>query len=282
MNYLFDYHIHSNFSTDGNDSVFEICKKAIKMGLKEIAITDHFEPTLNNSDYPEYKPYDYWLDIALANEYYKKELKVKLGVELGQPHLFMDTSSALVKQIPYDYVIGSAHKFPDGKDCSEIDYTDYQIDDICEMYLKQLKQLAKDADFDCIGHLDLIKRYCTNIYGNRVTLAIKKELLTEAFKILISRGKGIEINTSGIRQAPKETMPGIDVLKIYKEAGGEILTLGSDSHFAKDVGKGIKKAIDNAREAGFNYLTVFNSRKPEWISINGNKDKIFLENKKIM
>jgi histidinol-phosphatase (PHP family) len=277
MDYLFDYHIHSSHSTDGNDTVFEICKAAIKRGLREIVVTDHFEPTINNRSYPIYKPYDYWLDVALANEYYKKELKVKIGVELGQPHLFLDTSGALTKQIPYDYVIGSAHKFPSGLDCSEINYLDYNIEDICNIYLLELKELAETADFDCIGHFDLIKRYCTNIYNKRITLSVQLELLTEVFKILIAKGKGIEINTSGFRQTPKETMPGVDVLRIYRELGGEILTLGSDAHYAKDVGAGIQTAIENAKEAGFKYLTLFDSRKPEWVSICDSKDRIFIE-----
>lgn len=282
MDYLFDYHIHSFHSTDGHDSIFEICKRAIKIGLKEIVITDHFEPTPTNIDYTPYKPYDYWLDVALANEYYKKDLRVKIGVELGQPHLFMASSEALTKSLPYDYVIGSAHKFPTGMDCSEINYMDYSIEDICELYLNQLKELAKTADFDCIGHLDLIKRYCTETYGQRITLAVQRELLSEVFKILIARGKGIEINTSGLRQFPKETMPGVDVLKIYRDLGGEILTLGSDAHFAKDVGKGIKVAVENAKQAGFRYLTLFNSRNPEWININDSKDHIFIENLNII
>lgn len=282
MNYLYDYHIHSCHSTDGYDEVAEICKAAIKNGLKEIIITDHFEPTINDPSYSKYKPYDYWLDVALANAYFKDYLKVKIGVELGQPHLFMDSSLALTKLIPYDYVIGSAHKFPTGIDCSEINYHAYTIEDVCELYLNQLKELATIADFDCIGHLDLIKRYCTKIYKKRISLSVQTELLTQVLKILIARGKGIEINTSGLRQAPEDTMPGIDILRIYRELGGEILTLGSDAHLAKDVGAGIQIALENAREAGFHHLTLFDSRKPEWIRISDSKNHVYIDNRSII
>ena len=69
------------------------------------------------------------------------------------------------------------------------------------------------------------------------------------------------------RQTPKEAFPGFDVLKLYKALGGEILTIGSDAHIAEDVGKGLKEAVGMARAAGFRYITVFNRRKPGWVSI---------------
>jgi histidinol-phosphatase (PHP family) len=104
-------------------------------------------------------------------------------------------------------------------------------------------------------------------YNKRITLMVQYELLKEVLKLIISKGKGIEINTSGLRQAPMETMPGVDVLKFYHELGGEILTIGSDAHRAEDVAEGIDTAIENAKQAGFKHLTIFNNRKPEWVPI---------------
>ena len=135
------------------------------------------------------------------------------------------------------------------------------------MYINQIKQMVTLADFDCVGHLDLIKRYSTKTYNTRITLIVQYELLKEVLKLIISKGKGIEINTSGLRQAPRETMPGVDVLKLYHELGGEILTIGSDAHRAEDVAEGIDIAIENAKQAGFKHLTVFNNRKPEWVPV---------------
>ncbi|KZL90353.1 histidinol-phosphatase [Clostridium magnum DSM 2767] len=106
--------------------------------------------------------------------------------------------------------------------------------------------------------------------------------MKEVFKILISKGKGIEINTSELRQAPKETMPGIDVLKLYRELGGDVLTIGSDAHYAQDVSKGLDIAIESAKQAGFKYLTLFNNRIPEYIRIDHNNDFYYISNKKII
>lgn len=267
MQYKCDYHIHTNRSGDGKCTIDEVCESAIKKGLKEIALTEHFEPISTDKDYEFYKPLICREEVNKANEIYNGRLKIKMGLELGQPHLFLENSRAVVKKTSFDYIIGSAHKLPGDTDFSHVDYNIISMEEACQMYINQVKELVSLVDFDCVGHLDLVKRYSTSTYKKRVTLMIQYELLKEVLKLIISKGKGIEINTSGLRQAPKETMPGVDVVSLYHELGGEILTIGSDAHRAADVAEGIDTAIENAKQAGFKYLTIFNERKPQWISI---------------
>ncbi|MGE5633533.1 MAG: histidinol-phosphatase HisJ family protein [Caulobacteraceae bacterium] len=272
MNYLMDYHVHSTHSIDGHSTIMELCRSAISKGINEIVITDHFEPYDGNGGCPQYDQKHYWIEAIKARKVFKGRLQVKMGVELGQPHLFPESSEAVLADFPYDYVIGSVHKFPGGKDASELDYSAISEEDACSMYLTQLKQLIAWNNFDCIGHLDLIKRYSVGTYGRNISLVCQYDLLREVLKAAIVKGKGIEINTSGLRQTPRETMPGLDVLRLYKELGGEVLTIGSDAHFASDVGKGVPEALDMAREAGFKFITVFKDREPQWIRISGEKN----------
>lgn len=267
MQFKYDYHIHTIRSGDGKSTLGEVCESAIRKGIKEIAVTEHFEPILADKDYKFYEPLICREEVIKANEIYKGKLKIKMGVELGQPHLFLESTNRMLKKTSFDYIIGSAHKLPGDTDVSRLDYRVISIEDACQIYINEIRELVSLADFDCVGHLDLIKRYSTSIYKTRITLMTKYELLKEVLKLIISKGKGIEINTSGLRQLPKETMPGVDVLKLYRELGGEVLTIGSDAHRAVDVAEGIDTALENAREAGFKYLTIFNERKPEWISI---------------
>ena len=277
MNYLVDYHIHSNHSPDGHNSIMELCESALRNGLREIAVTDHFEPSVKDEYSLFYDQKSYWSDMVKARKAFKGKLNIKLGVELGQPHLFPKPSEAILSNFPYDYVIASVHKLPAGMDVSEIDYRDVSEEEICEIYLKQLLNLIKWNNFDCVGHLDLIKRYSAAVYGKNLTLTCCYELLKEVLQLVVESGKGIEINTSGLRQTPKETMPGLDVLKLYKKLGGEILTVGSDAHYEGDLGKGIAEAVELAREAGFQYITLFNGRTPEWIGIAKGKNTLSSE-----
>lgn len=275
--YLYDYHTHSTKSTDGHNSVVEMCKSALEMGLKEIAITDHFEPTRKNENYSFYDPKDNLLEILETRNFFEKHLKIKFGIELGQPHIYSKSSREILENNPFDYVLASAHKMSDDVDFGELNYSKIDVDYYCRIYLKELKKLAEWNLFDCIAHLDLVKRYSAK-YGVEIKLIDYKEELEEILKILINNGKGIEINSSGLRQHAKKCLPDLDIVKFYRELGGEIITIGSDAHYAVDVGKGIKEAIEIAKIANFKYITIFNNRKPEFVKITDNKSIYYTKN----
>ncbi|OGO80586.1 MAG: histidinol phosphate phosphatase [Clostridiales bacterium GWC2_40_7] len=265
--YLYDYHMHSVNSSDGKNTISEMCVKAIASGLKEIAVTDHFEPSSGNEKYPYYKPGSYFLDMLKARLVYGKEIKIKYAVELGQPHLYPEYSQKLIEAYPYDYVLASIHRMRDNRDFGDIAYNPENVYFYCIKYLNELKSLAQWNKFDCIGHLDLVKRYASN-FCTKANFMDYKERLEEILKILIQNGKGIEINTSGLRQSADECLPGLDIISFYRKLGGEIITVGSDAHIAEDVGKGINEAIEIAKLAGFYYITVYTNRQPFMIKIS--------------
>ncbi|MDV3429282.1 MAG: histidinol-phosphatase HisJ family protein [Bacillota bacterium] len=273
--YFYDYHVHSNYSSDGSNTIKEVCESAVKSGLNEIAVTDHFEPTSMNQGYEQYTPKTILKDILEARKIYSGRIKIKHGVELGQPHLYPKYSEILLKENPYDFVLASVHKMNNDVDFSELNYHNIDVPLYCMKYLSELKQLAEWNKFDCVGHLDLVKRY-GSLYRIKINLMDYKDELEEIFKILIKNGKGIEINTSGLRQAAKSCLPDLNIVSFYRQLGGEIITVGSDSHYAKDAGKGIYEGIEIAKNAGFKYMTVFSQRKPEFIKIDNNKDDFMI------
>jgi histidinol-phosphatase (PHP family) len=264
---MYDYHMHSNHSSDGRDSINSLCIAAVKKGLKEIAISDHFEPTAGNEHYPFYDPEKYFGEIAEANHLLKGIINVRSAVELGQPHNFPEYSEKLIKNYSYDYVLASAHKMADNNDFGDLFYSPENLSDQCIKYLDELEELAKWNKFDCIGHLDLVKRYAANFNLNP-RLMDYNERLEVILKIVIKNGKGIEVNTSGLRQASRECLPDLDILSFYRELGGEIVTLGSDAHNSADVGKGIADAVELLKEAGFEYLALFEKGKPSMIRMS--------------
>jgi len=273
--YLYDYHTHSNHSTDGKDNINSMCIAAVKKGLKEIAISDHFEPTRGNENYPVYDPEKYFGEIEEANHFLKGIINVKAAVELGQPHHFPKYSRKLIMENSYDYVLASAHKMSDNTDFGDLLYSSENLSDHCMKYLDELEALAKWNMFDCIGHLDLVKRYAANFNLNPRLIEYKERLET-ILKTVIENGKGIEINTSGLRQSSGECLPDMDILGFYRELGGEIVTIGSDAHSTEDVGKGILDAAELIYESGFEYFTVFDKRKPSMIRISGRPSVYFI------
>lgn len=265
--YYYNYHMHSSHSFDAKDSIIDMCASAVKVGLREIAITDHFEPTKGNVGFPDYEPKRYFYDMLKAKAIFGSHLKIKYGVELGQPHLYPKYSLKLIEKYPYDYVLASVHRLKDDTDFSKVVYDQDNIGEYCTNYLDELKALALWNRFDCIAHIDLIKRYASK-YGVRADLMDYREQLEEILKIIIENGKGIEINTSGLRQDAKECLPGLEIVKFYRQLGGDIITVGSDAHNVEDVGKGIKTGIEIAKAAGFDYMTVYSERQPTMIRIS--------------
>ncbi len=91
--------------------------------------------------------------------------------------------------------------------------------------------------------------------------------LSEIFLELVRAGKGLEINAAGLFAAVGKAQPDAEVLKLYKNCGGKIITVGSDSHAVQNIGRGIPEALDILRKAGFDQITVYENRTPRFIPI---------------
>jgi histidinol-phosphatase (PHP family) len=256
-----DYHIHSNFSGDSVEDLNKICNKAIELGIKEIAITDHMDldvkGTLNSVDFTlnldEYVP-----RILKLKDLYKKELDIKLGMEFGiQKHLGIK-GDEIIKKYPFDFIISSVHSVDrlllDQKEFWE-DKTREEAHD--KYFLEILKSIENFNQFSVQGHLDFITRYGGPNKKGFIDYVKYQDIIDEILKKLIFKGKGIEINTSGIRYNENRFYPCDDIVKRYFKLGGEIITIGSDSHKASDIGKDFKKAYDFLESIGVKYISSF-------------------------
>lgn len=264
--YLIDYHTHTNFSSDSDAPMEDMILSAIDKGIDEMAVTDHvdFDDRYDYTDYNVYIPY-----FNELKEKYADQIKLTLGVEVGLDNLVADKVNAFTKSFDFDFIIGSSHSvltkdlyfdrkdFFDGKSKEEA----YNI-----YFDEMLKNINTCHDFCVYGHMDFVSRYGT-YRDNSLRYADYKEAIDKVLAALIEKGKGIEINTSGFRYGIANTYPDIEILKQYKKMGGEIVTVGSDAHFVKDVADHAGFAYDMLYEAGFEYITVFEKRKPVFIRL---------------
>ena len=277
---LIDCHSHTHNSPDAADSVLTMCNRAIKLGLSAYSITDHCEVNRfygsdNYTSTPkEYDTYHFDLDFEKSmaeNTEIKEKLAGKLnflsGIELGQATFDIPLADKIVTDSRLDFVIGSMHQIPDADDFAFIDYDLYDAHELVGQYFDEIIKLCKWGKFDILGHLTYTLRYIEGEKGIKINMTRYEEPIREAFKILVQNGKGIEINTSGLRQKYGKTFPTLDYIKMFKELGGEIISVGSDSHCVGDLGKGVKEGIELAELAGFKYLCYFRERKPVFIPI---------------
>lgn len=266
--YLSDYHIHTRFSPDSKATIMEMAETAYKRGFQEIIFTDHYEAVKDKS-------LDLRLDIIneakqveQAKNILKGKIKIKLGIELGQPHFDPETCSLILKSYPFDFVIGSVHNIVKDYDLYHYDYNKIDHVEVFEFYMKELLTMAKESDFDVMGHLTYPLRYMWAQARKTIDLKSYEQQWRELLEILIERGKGIEVNTSGLRQSIGQFLPPIYLVKLYKELGGKIITLGSDAHRPSDITCGIIDGIAMIKEAGFDEITRFEGRIPSFFKIN--------------
>ena len=90
------------------------------------------------------------------------------------------------------------------------------------------------------------------------------DIIEDTLKTIIYDGKGIEINTSSFKYGTGIWLPREEVLSLYRQLGGEILTFGSDSHSPEYFQYHFDEAHELARSLGFKYQCTFKNRTPEF------------------
>lgn len=268
---LSDCHVHCMFSDDSTANPEDIIKRAVQLGLSHICFTDH-----NDFDYPPNEDnLTFLLDVksyiaAIKNLQikYRDKIDILIGAEQGlQPHLKAATDS-FDPEKELDFIIGSTH-IVDGADPYYSSFWENRSfsDSICEYFDNIYKSICACINFDVYGHLDYIVRYAPEKDTNYKP-SLYADVIDAILKKLIENGKGIEINTAGLRYGLKEVNPCLEILKRYRQLGGEIITTGSDAHKTEHLAGSFDILRDIMSAAGFSYYTIFRKRKPEFIRID--------------
>lgn len=260
-----DFHMHTSFSSDSDTKPEEMIKQSIKLGLNTICFTDHYD-----KDYPRYKEKEefqletkrYFSEMKELQERYKNQIDIRIGVETGlQPHLG-EFWNEFTKKYPFDFVIGSVHVV-DGQDPYYGDFFEGRTDEEAyrQTFEETLIDIKQNSHFDVLGHIDYIVRY-GKTKAEQYSYKKHADIIDEILKCLIQHGKGIELNTAGLKYGLGFCHPHPDIIKRYKELGGEIITIGSDGHRPEHIAYDFQKVSDILKSCGFKVYTEFKGRKP--------------------
>ena len=115
-------------------------------------------------------------------------------------------------------------------------------------------------DFDVLAHLTYIGKTTAHPAPRCVPFEAHKELTEEILKTLVRKGKGLEMNSSGVDRCGG-FLPTADYFRRFKELGGEIVTIGSDAHRSDRVGQYAADACDILKDI-FGYVCTFEERRP--------------------
>lgn len=268
-----DYHVHSEYSDDSTYPLEQVIRDAIGMGMDEICITDHVDYGIKkdwdagekiayrgsqpqaNVDYPRYMA-----ALRDMQSRYGDRIRIRIGLEFGVQTHTIPQFRALLTRYPLDFVILSIHQVENQefwtqefqRGCTQQEYN--------ERYYEELLAVVQQYQgYSVLGHLDLITRYDKQgVYPfERV-----RPLVEAILRRVIEDGKGIEVNTSSHRYGLTDTTPSVAILQLYRELGGTILTIGSDSHAPAHLGTYIGEARALLRELGFRQFCTFERMQP--------------------
>ena len=264
---LTDHHIHSACSRDSQTPMAAMAAAARDRGMTAICFTDHVEMDDPVTGHVAPELDERWPLIlssyrALAADP-PSGIQVRLGMELGAPNHCPDVAGKAAALPELDLILGSLHNL---RDVTDFYYYPYASEEECRalnrQYLAELLEIAELDCFDVMAHIGYTCRYMSRAgFTERIDTLNSGDELRELFRRLIDRGKGIEINTSGLRQGGRP-YPDADILALYRDLGGEIITTGSDGHRSEDAGAGIREAGELLRSLGFRYAAEYIKRQP--------------------
>lgn len=256
---MFDFHMHTRVSFDGHDTGEAMAKAALAAGLKEICFTDHLD----------YDPLKKMLGMTFDTEAYNAEydhlevpgLTIRRGMEFGMTPYNLEQFKKDLQRRPFDFVLGSIH-FTDDLDVYFPEYwSGKTVFEAERRYLETTLQcLQIHDDFDVLAHLTYIAKALSHHAPRPVPFAEHREIIDEILRLVAAKGKGLELNTSGMDRCGG-FLPTADYFRRFKELGGEIITIGSDAHDTGRVGQYAFDVCEIFKDI-FGYVCTFENRKP--------------------
>lgn len=262
-----DYHLHSNFSGDSTAKMEDMILAGIDKGLTHMCFTEHHDIDYVKDGQPDdtflVNVDSYLYELATLKEKYINQIQVLFGIELGvQPHIKKDLL-IFARSREFDFLIASAH-LANRKDPYYPSFFEGRTDKeaYAEYFKATLDSIKAFHNFDVLGHLDYVVRY-GKTKNTEYSYSQHADIIDEILTYLIENEKGIELNTGGFRAGLNAPNPCVDIIKRYKELGGEYITVGSDAHTPADVASNLNQASDILKSLGFKYYAVYENRMPE-------------------
>ncbi|AGL20494.1 histidinol phosphatase of PHP family [Actinoplanes sp. N902-109] len=261
-----DGHVHSEWSWDAPLGAMEqTCARAVELGLPAIAFTEHTDFTtwavLNRDIHqdpvrkPHASPEGLMVPPRLDVEGYREclercrekypSLRIIHGVELGESHWVREQAATLLAEGGFERVLGSLHCLPTGPDrvLAEVSgvYLDRPADQVVRDYLAEITRMIEGSDlFGVLAHID----YPTRAWPlGTFDPGQFEEEFRHALRALAAGGRALEVNT--------RNQPFPEIVRWFRDEGGQIVTFGSDAHTPDGITKGFREAVDMVEAHGF-------------------------------
>jgi histidinol-phosphatase (PHP family) len=259
-----DAHLHTRLSPDADADLDAYAAMAVERGVAELAITDHldFEPGAPAYGFATFSERE--RVVREAAERWADRVAIRFGVEITYQARYEADIREHLAGHRYDFVIGSVHVMADSPYAASrvgAFVAGRSLPEILEPYFGEVLGAARSGLFDALGHLDFVKRYLVP-HVQPELLAEAPELYEPILAALVGVGTGLEINTSGLRQAAHEIYPAPWAVARFRELGGRRITIGSDAHRLHSFGAFLGDGYRLAASAGYDELHFRRGSEP--------------------
>jgi histidinol-phosphatase (PHP family) len=252
-----DAHVHTDLSPDADVPIDAYARQAVERGIAEFAVTDHVDfvpgtPAFSFASFEERER----VAREAAERWAPRGVAIRFGVEITYDRAHEADIRDHLARHAYDYVIGSVHVYADSPyHATRVAAwtAGRPLAEIVAPYFDEVRDAIRSGLFDTIGHLDFVKRYLVP-HVTPAELAAAPELYEPLLAALIETGTALEVNTSGLRQAPSETYPAAPIVERYALLGGTAVTSGSDSHRIGAFTAGLEAGYGVVAAAGLGQL----------------------------
>ena len=256
-----DYHVHTSFSDDSDYPMQDCLNHAIELGVEEICFTEHVDYGVKGKpgQMPNCPTEEYLTEFKRCEKIFDGKIKMKFGMEFGMQVSIVDEFQKLFNSYPFDFIILSCHQVDNQEFWTYEFQQTHTQKEYHERYYNEIYNVMKVYDdWSILGHLDMVKRY--DSWGEYPFSKVR-DMVAEILKLTISKNKGIEINTSCYRYKLEDLTPSHEILKLYKDLGGEIITIGSDSHAENHLAVKIQDVQAELKNLGFKNIYTYDSMK---------------------
>jgi histidinol-phosphatase (PHP family) len=242
------------------------CAYAVEIGVPAVAFTEHVDHDgwpVRREDLDGHEhllPYysdgvlmpgqldldGYLESIQVCRERFPT-LRIISGVELGEPHWHAQQAESLLAGGHFDLVLGSLHGLLFNGEFAEVAQLlrERDSDEVIREYLLEAERLVSGSQcFSVLAHIDYPARYWNEHAGaGPFDPSHFEDEFRHVLSALAASDRALEVNT--------RLSPFPQIIRWWREAGGQAITFGSDAHVPMALATGFADAAALAESEGF-------------------------------
>ncbi|MDQ0508666.1 histidinol-phosphatase (PHP family) [Peptoniphilus ivorii] len=260
---MIDIHTHSRFSMDSIADPEKNVVNAIERGIEVLAFTDHIDRTIENESIDYTFNFNEYIEVLdFIRHRYAERIEVLIGLEIGLNLNVKTMMEELMENLDFDFFIGSIHSLDEEDIATVLRRSTPDIESYYTHYYEtMLENIETTRGFQVVGHIDYIDRYIED-KSAIPPFSAYRDIVAAILEAAIQKDLAIEYNTAGRYKGLDHANPKDEILSLYRDLGGDNVTLSSDAHKSVHIGRGIAAGAAHLEALGFEEVVYYRKKKP--------------------